>query len=175
MVTDSPIFQSTTPKLANDLFTSFVLDSRARVMQSYFEELSQKSGFRQEALERNEFIYLIANIVVAVGLPGKSRPEFLNVMPYFRKLANAELQKRWQMSEADADTEIQNAAQNLAELILNDPEVNRGQALKWAQQWLKNVGVEEWNTVFIFRVSFSWRVRYLSVAEFLAQVRILPA
>ena len=175
--TDTAIFPITAAKLAERLLRSFVLDSEASVMQTYYEELRQKPGFRQDAYEKRDFIYLIANIVVAVGIAGKSDSAFLKMMPYFRKLANIELLKRWPMDHAFPDGQIGDAAEDLAKLILNDPRVNRGLPIRWAQQWLREIGVEEdMHTLFptLFRVSCSWMLCYLAVAEFLQRVRLVP-
>jgi hypothetical protein len=173
-LTDTTIFPITAPELARQLFRLFVLDSEASVMQTHYGELSQKPGFRQDAFERRDFVYLVANIVVAVGVVGKSDTAFLGTMPCFRRLVNAELQRRWPMNNASADEQIGDAAEDLAQLISNDPEANRGLPIKWAQQWLREIGVEESNLVTLFRVSYSWSLCYLTVAKFLHRVRLVP-
>jgi hypothetical protein len=80
----------TAPELARYLFSSLVLDSKARAMQTHYEDFRQRAGFQQDAFERLEFIYHVAYIVVALGAAnvGKGKPD---VLPYFRALVNAEM------------------------------------------------------------------------------------
>lgn len=172
MSIDGPEILMTAPELARLLFSSFVLDSKARAMQSEYEQLRQRAGFRQDAFERQEFIYHVAYIVVALGAAnvGEGKPD---VMPYFRALVNAEMKDRWQMTEDRSDTKIGDAARDYAELIFTDLETNRGLPLKWAQRWLKEIGIEEWNMAVLFRVSYSWKICFLSAAELLQRIRIV--
>lgn len=172
--TDTAIFPITAPKLAHRLFRSFVLDSEASVMRNYYGEFRQKPGFRQDAFERRDFVYLVANIVVAIGNLGKSDATFLTTIPYLRRLVNEELQRRWPMNNETANKEIGDAAEDLAQLILTNPEADRGLAFKWAQRWLREIGIEESNPVTLARVSFSWQLCHLSVAKFLNRVRVVP-
>lgn len=172
--TDTAIFPITAPKLAHRLLRSFVLDSEASVMRNYYGEFRQKPGFRQDAFEKRDFVYLVANIVVAIGNVGKSDTAFLSTIPYFRRLANEELQRRWPVDNDSANKEIGDAAEELAQLILTNPEADRGLAFKWAQRWLREIRIDESNPVTLARVSYSWQLCHLTVAKFLNRVRVVP-
>jgi hypothetical protein len=79
------------------------------------------------------------------------------------------------MTEESADTQIVAAASDYAELVFTDPETNRGLPFKWAQRWLQQIGIEEWNMAVLFRVSYSWKICFLGAAELLQRIRVVQS
>lgn len=142
-------------------------------MQENYERFRAAPGFRQEAFERKTFTFLVTCIAIAITATIDAGTAALaDVVPRFRALVVAEMRKRWQVTENNADAEIEAAARDYGQLLFTDPETNRGLSLEWATRWLKTFGVEEYNPVVLLEVSHARRVWYVHASRLLRRFRV---
>lgn len=160
-------------ELAQRLFSSLVLDDEATMMASERERLKAALGFQIQAFERQKFVYLAANITIALTNDVGRHSAVAEVIPHFRRLVAAEMRKRWGDSDDAIDSEMERAASDYTTLLFTNPDQNKGLSFDWSKEWLRRIGVEEFNPAVLFSVSAAWKMQYVHTAELLSRVRVL--
>lgn len=161
------------PEQLGHLLFSKSVDDTAIIMKSDNEHLEASPGFQKQVFERRKLVYLLAGNIIALTNAASQQPSFSHVFAHFTKRVRLLMQQIWKASEADIDAEIEKAASDYAVLLFTDPATNRALSFEWAQEWLRQVGVEEYNPSVLFRISGMWKIQHDFTAKLLARMRIV--
>jgi len=160
-------------ELAQLLFSLCVLQEETTVMRKEQSRYDNMAGFQREAFQRQLFLYLVASVAIALTNEHSRRPEISGVIIPFRQLVNSEIARRWRFSEAEADSAVENASSDLGRLLYANPGAQKGISFEWPQEWLKRVGVTEYDPAALFEINMRWKLHQIHLAKMLSKFRIV--
>ena len=166
---------SITPEALAHLLFSRVVEDTTAVLDNHIERFKSYASFQPHRFERSKFVYLVADIAIALTNAASRQPALAKVIPDFRHRVVLIMKELWGDSEDDIDAEIEKASANYARLLFTNPETARGLSFDWAQEWLRAVGVDETNPVVLFSVSQTWKRFHTHTVKFLSAMRVLDA
>jgi hypothetical protein len=159
-------------ELAPMLFCECVLADEGKVMSKYFDSYKNQPGFHKPIFERKVFTYLVANIAIALTNASCRDWNMIIVIKHFKELVSSEMNTRWGATLEDVDGEIEDAATKFAELLYTNPSDNRAISFEWSQNWLKDMGIHEYNPITLFEISQTWKIYHIYVADFLSRIKL---
>ena len=159
-------------ELASLLFSECVLGDQQGVMETHFVRYKNEPSFRQGNFEQRVFLYLVANIAIALSDAASKRSELFPVIEHFRGLVRAETSSRWRHNHEFTDDAVQRAAADYAKLLFTNREANRALSFEWSREWLREVGIEETNPQTLFEISHTWMIHHVTLVKFIRKVKV---
>lgn len=160
-------------ELASLLFSECVLADQQGVMETPFVRYKNEPGFRPDTFEQRVFLYLVANIAIALSDAASKRPHLFAVIEHFRTLVRAEMSSRWRYNHEFTDDAVKRAAGDYAKLLFTNREANRALSFEWSREWLREVGIEETNPQTLFEISHTWMIHHVTLAKFIRKVKVV--
>lgn len=161
----------TPEELAHALFSRIVEDT-STVLDSHSERFKSCSSFQPNRFERRKFVYLAADMAMALTAAAQQQSAMAEVVPHFRHRVLVAMEKSWGATEAQADDEIERACGDYAKLVFTNPNENKGFSFDWAQSWLRAVGIDEVNPAVLLSVSSTWRLFHAHTLKSLSSIHI---
>jgi hypothetical protein len=167
--------RKSSPSGLAQLLFQLVLEDEKKPNPYRWEE---KPEFKQDVYSNQMLVYLIASITFALAGFYSKYPRATEVQFEFRRLVINEMKTRWGYSEQKTDDLIEEAIEDYANLIrtsftgpsAEDRAASRAASLKWAQNWVKKMGIEESNLMTLTRISFHWGNQFIHLAKYLKEV-----
>jgi hypothetical protein len=159
-------------ELASLLFSQCVLADEQKVMRKHFDMYKDWAGFQQDTFNRKVFLYLVANIAIALTNASSKDRNMYAVIGDFKKLVSREMNRRWGDNQETVDDSVEKAAANYGNILFTNPEQDRGLSFEWSREWLKEAGIDEFNPATLFEVSHTWKIYHIHLAQFLSKQRV---
>src|SRR5947207_3862602 len=157
-------------KIASMLFSTLVEGGEDSVLDDEQQRFGESPDFDASAFERQRFVYLAANVAVALTTAAAKHPKVVQVVTPFCDLVLHAMRDRWSDSEESADEAVQDASAAYAALVFTDPVDDRGISFDWPQKWLSEIAIEEYNPITLFQIAHTLREYHTHTINFLSAV-----
>jgi hypothetical protein len=157
-------------KFASLLFSTLVEGGEGSVLSRQEQRFAESPDFDAGAFERLRFIYLAANVAVALTAAVAKHPKLTQVVAPFRDLVLRAMRDRWSDSEDSADRAIEDASAAYAALVSTNPADDRGISFDWPQKWLSEIEIVEHNPITLLQIARTFREYHAHAITFLASV-----
>lgn len=157
-------------RIAGLLFSRLVEGGEDSVLAQEEERFMESSAFDPSVFERQRFVYLAANVAVALTAAAEKHRKLTEVIPPFRDLVLRAMRDRWSDSEDSADKAVGDASAAYAALVFTNPADDRGISFDWPQKWLSEMDIEEYNPITLFQIARTFRDYHTHTVTFLASV-----
>lgn len=164
----------TPEELAHALFSRIVEDT-SMVLDSHSERFKSCSSFQPNRFERRKFLYLAADITIALTNAAQQQATIAQVIPHFRHRVAVMMKQYWGDAEAIVDAEIEAASADYAKLLFTNPDEQKGFSFDWARNWLTHVGIDETNPAVLLAIASTWRLFHSQIVKSLSLMRIVSA
>jgi hypothetical protein len=159
--------------LAKDLFRVWVMDDLETKYEDNIREWRNYDNFDEAKCRYALYVYLVSVVAVALTAIAEKSPEFKGVIHSFREHASSAVKKFWNIQNERFDQEVEGAANNLAPLFFTHPSENRGLSLEWSRGWLAGFGVNKYNPISLFNLTFRWKNSFLHLCRLLNKFRVI--
>src|SRR5437870_4045180 len=157
-------------KIASMLFSTLVEGGEESVLDEQEQRFAESPDFDAGAFERLRFVYLAANVAVALTAAVAKHPKLAEVVPPFRDLVLCAMRDRWSGSEDSADKAIEDASAAYAALVFTNPADDRGISFDWPQRWLGEIDIVEHNPITLFQIARTFREYHTHTIKLLASI-----
>jgi hypothetical protein len=157
-------------KIASMLFSTLVEGGEESVLDHEQQRFGESPDFDASAFERHRFVYLAANVAVALTTAAEKNSTVAHVLTPFRDLVLRSMRDRWSASEDSADEAVQDASAAYAALVFTNPADDRGISFDWPQKWLSEIAIEEHNPITLFQIARTFREYHTHTINFLTSV-----
>ena len=163
---------SITPEELAQAFFLRVRDDIDTVLAKHDERFKKCPSFQPNRFERRKFLYLVADMAIALMTAARQQPALEEVIPHFRRRVLVTMEKYWGDTESEADAEIEQASFDYAKLLSVNPNENRGFSLDWTHEWLGHIGIDETNPVVLIGIASTWRLFHAHTLKCLSSISI---
>jgi len=170
----SGLFQNSiqASELASLLFTQRVRADEHIIMSSQLELYKNEPEFKSDVFEQKVFLYLVANVALALMNFSDKNKKMQYVIAHFKKLVSLEMHNRWDYTQEKIDDVVEATASKYAILLYTKPDEDRSLSFEWPKQWLEDVGIRETNPITLFKISTRWIIYHIDLLEFLSKQKI---
>jgi len=160
---------STPPVPASDfaatLFNGWVIASENMPSASTeIDSYRNDADFQEGLFHKKRFLYTIASVAVALSFLARKRQHYIPaVIAHLRQQVRDEMFRRWGYTDGPSDLLVQEASENLAKLVFTNPKDQPALSFEWAKEWLKDVGINEFNPVTLFKFSHNRKENVLTL------------
>jgi hypothetical protein len=164
----------TPEELAHALFSRIVEDT-STILDSHSERFKSCASFQPNRFERRKFLYLAADMAMALTAASQQQSAMAEVVPHFRHRVVVMMEQHWGDAEADVDAEIEKASADYAKLLFTNPDDHNGFSFDWARDWLTHVGIDETNPAVLLSIASNWRLFHSHTIKSLSLMRVVSA
>jgi len=157
------------------LYKSFVLDDEAKILERDLGQYLLNIKSQDTILKKYVYFYLVALVAVALTTEYESREIMAQVIPKFRNIVSQEAKNRWNIFQEEIDDLIEEAGITLSKLFFTDPQKFPSLGMEWGIDWLKNVGITQYNPVTVFKISIFWKSRFTTIMNTLRELDLVSS